>query len=161
MTRVYANSPPPPGTFVPCRTVLDELDDNVAPKYRGGGRKFRETEDIAPLRDIVANDAHLHWRGKVTEKYEEVSRALNEVKALPGIPNSYGKHFNDRYNIFCEPSKCGPSGRVSEWNTRGYWAEISCLRISSWQLMTTKIMVGENARYLPSATSVWQRLDKK
>jgi hypothetical protein len=35
------------------------LDDNVASEHRGGRRKFVETKDIAPPREIVANDAYV------------------------------------------------------------------------------------------------------
>jgi hypothetical protein len=54
------------------------LDDNVAPENCGGRRKFGETKDIALLKEIVANDSHVCRRGKVTENFEEVARALNE-----------------------------------------------------------------------------------
>jgi hypothetical protein len=73
------------------------LDDNVAPENCGGRRKFGETEDIALLMDIVANDAHVCRRGKVTKKFEEVARALNEGNAFPW--NTNGKHCNDRYKL--------------------------------------------------------------
>jgi hypothetical protein len=59
------------------------LDDNVAPEICGGRRKFGETEDIELLKEIVANDSHVCRRGKVTENFEEVARALNEGNALP------------------------------------------------------------------------------
>jgi hypothetical protein len=73
------------------------LDDNVAPENCGGRRKFGETEDIALLMDIVANDAHVCRRGKVTKKFEEVARALNEGNAFPW--NTNGKHCNDWYKL--------------------------------------------------------------
>jgi hypothetical protein len=52
------------------------LDDNVAPENCGGHRKIRETEDIALRKEIVVKDAYVCRRGKVTENYEEVARAL-------------------------------------------------------------------------------------
>jgi hypothetical protein len=58
------------------------LDDNVAPENCGGRRKFWETEGIALLKEIVANDAHVCRRGQVTETFEKVARALNEGNAL-------------------------------------------------------------------------------
>jgi hypothetical protein len=63
--------------------MLHVIDDNVAPEHCGGRRKFGETEDIAFPKEIVANEAHVCQRGKVTEKLEEVARALNEGNALP------------------------------------------------------------------------------
>jgi hypothetical protein len=48
--------------------MSDELDDNnVASENLGGRRKFGETEDIALLKEIVANDAHVCRRSKVAE----------------------------------------------------------------------------------------------
>jgi hypothetical protein len=73
------------------------LDDNVASEKRGGRRKFGEPEDIALLKEIVANDAHVCRRGNVAENFEEVARALNEGNALPW--NSNGKPCNDRYKL--------------------------------------------------------------
>jgi hypothetical protein len=73
------------------------LEDNVASENRGGRRKFREMEDIALLREIVAKDAHVCRRGNVTENFEAVALALNEGNALPW--NSNGKHWNDRYKL--------------------------------------------------------------
>jgi hypothetical protein len=73
------------------------LDDNVAPENCCGRRKFGETEDIALLKEIVASDAHVCRRGKVTEPFEEVARALNEGNALPW--NTNGKHCNNRYKL--------------------------------------------------------------
>jgi hypothetical protein len=77
--------------------ILHVIDDNVAPEHHGGRRMFGETEDIASLKEIVANDANVCQRGKVTEKLEEVARALNEGNARPW--NSNGKHCNDRYKL--------------------------------------------------------------
>jgi hypothetical protein len=54
------------------------LHDNVAPENCGGRRKLWNTEDIALLKEIMANDSHVCRRGKVTKKIEEVARALNE-----------------------------------------------------------------------------------
>jgi hypothetical protein len=73
------------------------FDGNVAPENCVGRRKFGETEDIELLKEVVANDAHVCRRGKVTENFEEAARALNESNALPWITN--GKHCNDRYKL--------------------------------------------------------------
>jgi hypothetical protein len=73
------------------------LDDNFASENRGGRRKFWEVEDIALLKEFVANDAHVYRRGKVAENFEDVARALNEGNALPW--NTNGKHCNDRYKL--------------------------------------------------------------
>jgi hypothetical protein len=80
---------PPPGSPAPsCHAA--RAYDKVASENRGGRRKFGETEDIALLREFVANDAHVCRRGNVTENFEEVSRALHDGNALPR--NSNGKH---------------------------------------------------------------------
>jgi hypothetical protein len=55
------------------------LYDNDAPENCGGRRKFGEMEDIALLKHIVENDSHVCRRGKVTENFEEVARAFNEI----------------------------------------------------------------------------------
>jgi hypothetical protein len=74
------------------------LDDNIPPENRGGRGKFGETEDIALIKEIVANNAHVCRRGKMTATFEKVARALNEGNALPW--NSNGKHCDDRYKLF-------------------------------------------------------------
>jgi hypothetical protein len=74
-----------------------KIDDNVAPENRGGRRKFGETENMAPRKEIAANDAHVCRRGNMTENFEEVARALNEGNALPW--NTNGRHCNDRNNL--------------------------------------------------------------
>jgi hypothetical protein len=73
------------------------FDDNVASENLGGRRKFGETEDIALHKKLVANDAYVCQRGKVTENFEEVARALNAGNTL--LWNSNGKHCNDRYKL--------------------------------------------------------------
>jgi hypothetical protein len=73
------------------------VDNTVASENRGGCRKFGETEDVAFLKEIVANHAHVCRRGKVAENFEEVARALNEGNALPW--NLNGKHCNDRNKL--------------------------------------------------------------
>jgi hypothetical protein len=60
------------------------LDDNVVPENCGGRRKFGETKDIALLKNIVANDAHVCQRGKVTDNFEEVARSLNGTTRFLG-----------------------------------------------------------------------------
>jgi hypothetical protein len=45
----------------------------------------------------VANDSHVCRRGKVTETFEEVARALNEGNAIPW--NKNGKNCNDRHKL--------------------------------------------------------------
>jgi hypothetical protein len=45
----------------------------------------------------VANDAHVCRRGRMTERFEDVARALNEGNALPW--NTNGKHCNDRCKL--------------------------------------------------------------
>jgi hypothetical protein len=92
-TRAY-HHPPPPRHLLAMSHVID---DNVVPENRGGRRKFGETEDIAPLNEVVANDALVCQRGKVTENFEEVARALNEGNVLSW--NSNGKHCNRRYKL--------------------------------------------------------------
>jgi hypothetical protein len=64
--------------------MSDVLDDDVASENRGGRRKFGETEDIAHVREIEANDAHVCRRGNVTEIFEKFARGLKEGNALPG-----------------------------------------------------------------------------
>jgi hypothetical protein len=78
---------PAPNIFLPLSHVLDDF---VTPENCGGRRKFGETEDIALLKEIVANDAHVCRRGKVTETFDEVARALNEGNSFPW--NTNGKH---------------------------------------------------------------------
>jgi hypothetical protein len=58
------------------------LGDNVAPENLGGRRKFGETEDIALLHEIVANDAHVCRRGNVTEIFDEVVLALRATRFI-------------------------------------------------------------------------------
>jgi hypothetical protein len=60
-------------------------------------KSFRETQDIALFKEIVANDARACRRGKVTENFKEIARALHEGNALPW--NSNGKLCNDRYKL--------------------------------------------------------------
>jgi hypothetical protein len=60
--RAYRRPPAPRHLL----TMSHVLDDNVASENRGGRRKFGETEDIALLMEIVANEAHVCRRGNVT-----------------------------------------------------------------------------------------------
>jgi hypothetical protein len=83
-TRAYRH-PPAPRHLLAMSDVLD--DNNVASENLGGRRRFGETEDIALLKEVVANDAHVCRRNKVAEKFEEVDRALNEGNALPSNTN--------------------------------------------------------------------------
>jgi hypothetical protein len=49
----------------------------------GGRRKLCEVDDIALLKDALARNAHVCRRGKLTEKFEEVTVSFNDSRALP------------------------------------------------------------------------------
>jgi hypothetical protein len=147
---VRTATPRPPGLVL---AVSHVLDDTVASENRGGRRKFGETEDIALVREIVANDAHVCRRGNVTEIFEKVAHALNEgARFLELDRQGLQRLVQDSP---CEFSNGGPSARISEWNRwRNLGKEISSSRISSPQSKTTKSAAGQSARNLLSATGV-------
>jgi hypothetical protein len=138
------------------------LDDIVALEDCGGRRKFGETEDTALVKGIVANDDHVCRRGKVTETFEEVSRALNEGNTLPW--NTNGKHCNDRYKLLLAKfRRADRAHALASGTEEEFGVEISCLRISSMQSMTTKSVAEQSARNLLSATfgKGWTRNARK
>jgi hypothetical protein len=72
-------------------------EDDVIPVSRGARRKFGEAEDIALLKEVLANEAHVCHRGTMTGKFDEVACALNNSNALPWSTN--GKHCNNRFKL--------------------------------------------------------------
>jgi hypothetical protein len=96
-------------------------NDDVTPVSRSSRRKFGEAEDIALLKEVLANEAHMCRRGTMTDKFDEVACALNNSEALPWSTN--GKHCNDRFKLLLAGFRRTDRARASASGTEEDFGE--------------------------------------
>jgi hypothetical protein len=115
--------------------------------------KVGVTEDIAARREIVASDALAYRRGNVTEKFEEVARALNEGIALPW--NTNGQHCKDWFKLLRANFRRAERARALASGTEEEFGERDQLLADIKSAVYDKTSAaGQSARNLLSATSV-------
>jgi hypothetical protein len=77
-----------------------------------------ETEDIALLKEIVANDAYVCQRGKLPD-LRRLLALLMRATRFPGTRTA--SIATTGTSICLRISKGGPSARISKWNRGGIW----------------------------------------